>query len=139
MPGVELRDDQRPTVELAEGTGAVGGAPDEATARRITDEAVHQLLLADLAVERGDADLSAAVATGPYLEELAAGPAVPAPDRFIDTAVVDVVRDPAEFQALPRLAVTLEGTVDGDPWSSTYHLLPTRDGVLIEREVPAES
>ncbi len=45
--------------------------------------------------------------------------------------------DPEDFQAQPRLAVTLTGTLDGAPWTSTYHVLATTADARIEREVPS--
>ena len=52
--------------------------------------------------------------------------------------VVDVVRDPDDFQAQPRLSVTLTGTRDDAAWSSGFHVLATTDDVRIEREIPSD-
>ena len=49
--------------------------------------------------------------------------------------MVDVVRDPEDFQAVPRLSVALTGTADGVRWSSTFHVTST-GRILLEREVP---
>lgn len=136
-PQIELAAEQRPTVELGAGLADVGGSFDRADAARVVDEVVTDLLLADRAVESGDERLAAAVATGPYLERVAERSPVPAPERTVRTALVDVVRDPDDFQAQPRLAVTLTGTVDGAAWTSTYHVLATTADARIEREVPA--
>ncbi|MHB1139320.1 MAG: hypothetical protein ACYC2O_10225 [Microthrixaceae bacterium] len=138
-PAVELRDDQRPrAVELGDGLAGVGGSFGQDDADRVARDVVEAVLVVDRAIEAGDADLAATAATGPFLRSVRDRASVPAPDRRIDTAAVDVVRDPDEFQAQPRLAVTLEGSVDGRPWSSTYHVLATTADARIEREVPAD-
>ena len=133
-PELELEADQQPEVELGDVEG-VGGSLDAAAAERFTADVVEGVILADRAVQEGDHDLAAAVAIPPYLDELDERPAEPAPDRTFSDAVVDVVRDPENFQAVPRVAVTLSGTEDGEPWSETYHVAPSADGALIEREV----
>ena len=118
--------------------GSPVGSLDRADAEEVVTDVVGGVLLADRAVEESDPELAEAAATG----------AVPAPSwarggrRPRRTAPspprsLDVVRDPDDFQAVPRLAVTLTGTMDGEPWSSTYHVLVTAEGSLIEREVTA--
>ena len=136
-PDLELSDEQRPAVELADAVAEVGGGVDPAAAEQLAAEVVEAVLVADRAVAASDAPLASTVATGPYLDELVARPPTPAPVRTVATAGLDVVRDLDEFQSLPRLEVTLVGTSDGTPWTTTYHLLPTREGVLLEREVAA--
>lgn len=133
---VEPSPQQVPLVELGEGLARIGGALDQAEAERVVADVVEAILLADRAVEVGDDELAAAVALGPYLEELRARPAERAPERTVDEALVDVVRDPDDFQAQPRLAITFVGARDGDPWSATYHVLATTAHARIEREVP---
>ncbi len=136
-PPIELSADQRPAVEIDDTVAALGGSFDDAAARRLTDEVIGALLIADHAVEGGDADLAATVATGPYLRELLQRRIVPVPDRTIDSAVIGVVRDPQDFQSVPRLSVTLRGTEDGAAWSTTLHVWVTASGAFLEREVPA--
>ena len=104
---------------------------------RLTDEVVAALLVADAAVEESDPAMAATVATGPYREDLTGRSPSPAPDRTITSAVVDVVREPGDFQAVPRMSVTLRGTEDGAPWSTTLHVWVTSAGAFLEREVPA--
>jgi hypothetical protein len=136
-PEVELTKDQRPSVELGDGLSTVGGSFGPAEAERVVADVAAAVLLADRAVESGDTELAEAVATGPFLEDLSTRAPVAAPSRTFDTAVVDVVRDPDDFQAQPRLSVTLTGTADGAAWTSTYHVLATSADARIEREVPA--
>ena len=136
-PQVELRRDQRPSIEVIDTTAILGEPIDDATARRLTDEVVAALLVADAAVEQSDPAMAATVATGPYREDLAGRGPGPAPDRTITSAVVDVVRDPGDFQAVPRMSVELTGTEDGEPWSTTLHVWVTSTGAFLEREVPA--
>ena len=135
-PDVELRDDQRPDrVELGEELATVGGSLGPAEAERVVLDVVEAVLVADRAVERGDRELATSVATGPYLDELQDRPATGAPERTVTVATVDVVRDLDDFQAQPRLSVTLEGTSDGAEWTATYHVLATTSDARIEREV----
>lgn len=135
-PAVELAADQRPSIELADGLAQLGGAVGPADARRIVDDVVVGVLLADRAVAEGDDELAAAVATGPFLDDLLGRASSSAPDRTVRTATVDVVRDPDDFQARPRLSIELTGTMDGAEWATTYHVLATTEDVRIEREVP---
>jgi len=135
--GVELRDDQRPAIELGAGLESLGTPVDSDTASGLVNEVVEGVLLADRAVEGSDPELAATVATGPFLAELTEQPAEPAIDRTFDTALLDVVRDLDDFQAVPRLSVAFTGTADGEAWSTTYHVSVTGDGSFIEREVPA--
>ncbi len=134
--GVELRDDQRPVIELGAGLESLGTPVDSDTASGLVNEVVEGVLLADLAVEQSDPELAATVATGPFLAELTEQPAEPAVDRTFDTALLDVVRDLDDFQAVPRLSVEFVGTADGEAWSTTYHVSVTGNGSFIEREVP---
>ena len=134
-PRVELRSDQRPEVELGDAAAGVGGSFDLAAARRITGEAVQDLLVVDRAVEDSDLALAATAATGEFLEEVGGRSPAPAPARTFESAMVDVVRDPEDFQAVPRLSVALTGTADGVRWSSTFHVTST-GRILLEREVP---
>lgn len=134
-PAVELRDDQRPRVTLGDGLRELGGSFDRADADRVVLDVVEALLIADRAVATGDPGPAEAVATGPYLAELSERASTDAPDRTVESATVDVVRVLDDFQAQPRLEVTLEGTVDGEPWSSTFHVLATTADARIEREV----
>jgi len=100
-------------------------------------DVVASVLVVDVAVEESDAELAASVAAGPFLAELTEKPATLAPERTFDSALLDVVRDPDDFQAVPRLSVELTGTVDGDAWTTTEHVAVTGDGSFIERDVPA--
>ena len=100
-------------------------------------DVVASVLVVDVAVEESDAELAASVAAGPFLAELIEKPATLAPERTFDSALLDVVRDPDDFQAVPRLSVELTGTVDGDAWTTTEHVAVTGDGSFIERDVPA--
>jgi hypothetical protein len=136
-PEIELRPDQRPAVELGAAVARLGAAFDEATAQRIATEVVENLLLADRAVERADRGLAASVAVGEFLDDVTQRTSEPVPARTFSAAVVDVVRTSDDFQAVPRLAVTLTGTVDGSPWSATFHV-STGGGSRIEREVPTQ-
>jgi hypothetical protein len=136
-PEVELAAEQQPTVEVGDALVELGGSFDTEMAERIVTDTVGDVLLADRAVATGDDALAAAVASGPYLDALREAPTVDAPERTFDTAVVDVVRDPDEFQAQPRLGITLTGTVDGAPVVTTYHVLATTEDARIERAVPA--
>jgi hypothetical protein len=137
-PEVELSAEQRPTVEVGDALVELGGSFDAEMAERIVADTVGDVLLADRAVATGDDALAAAVASGPYLDELREAPTVDAPARTFETAVVDVVRDPDEFQAQPRLGITLTGTVDGAPVVTTYHVLATTEDARIERAVSAD-
>ena len=137
-PAVELTPAQRPEVELGSGLATVGGSFDRADAERVVTDVLGDVVLADRAAAEGDQSLAAAVATGPFLEELEERPRSAVPSRTFDTAVVDVVHDQADFQAQPRLAVTVVGTADGEPWSSTYHVLATTADARIEREVAGD-
>ncbi len=119
---VVLRDDQRPTVELAEGLQTLGTPVESETARRVVDEVVRGVLVVDRSVEQSDPALAATVATGPFLADVIERPARTAIDRTFDVAVLDVVRDPDDFQAVPRLSeVTFQwdgrqrGVVDDVP------------------------
>jgi hypothetical protein len=134
-PEVELAADQRPRVELGDGVRELGGSFDQADAERVVLDVVEAALVADRAVAAGDPELARAVATGPFLAELAERPPVDAPDRTVELASVDVVRVLDDFQAQPRLEVVLEGTVDGAPWTSTFHVLATTADARIEREI----
>jgi hypothetical protein len=133
-PEVALAAAQRPEVELGSGLDHVGGAFGRKDAERLVRDVVEDVLLVDRAVAEGDEDLAGLVAVGPFLEEVTAREAVPVPERTFDSAFVDVVRDRQDFQARPRLAVTLTGTLDGAPWESTYHVEPTTRDARIERE-----
>ena len=99
-------------------------------------DARRDILLADLAIAEGDRELAAAVAKGPFLTELTSRTPAATPERTFGAATVDVVRDPDDFQAQPRLAITVTGTMGGERWSSTYHVLATTQDARIEREVP---
>lgn len=133
-PDVTLREEQRPEVTIGDAAAGVGGSFDAAAAQRVAEDVVKDLLVADRAVEASDPDLAATVATGEFLDELTSRTPVPTPERRIRSALVDVVRDPEDFQAVPRLSVTLTGTSDGEPWSATFHV--TSSGrALIEREL----
>ena len=134
-PSVELAVDQQPEVELGAGLAELGGSFDLADAERVVTDVLGDLLLADRAIAEGDRDLAVAVATGPFLTELTSRPPAATPERTFGAATVDVVRDPDDFQAQPRLAITVTGTMDGDRWSSTYHVLATTQDARIEREV----
>jgi hypothetical protein len=134
-PEVELADDQRPEVALGDGLRDLGGSFDQTDAERVVLDVVEALLVADRAVAESDPELAGAVATGPFLADISERPPTDAPDRAVDEATVAVVRDLDDFQAQPRLAVTLEGSVDGAPWSSTFHVLATTSDARIEREV----
>lgn len=136
-PAVELTAEQRPDVEIAAALAELGGSFDEDVADRIVTDALEDLLLSDRAVAEGDDGLAAAVAAGPFLEELDARRPVAAPERTFDTAVVDVVRDPEDFQAQPRLAITVTGTADGADWTATLHVLATTEDARIEKSIPA--
>jgi hypothetical protein len=136
-PELDLSADQRPTVEVGDALVELGGSFDTAMAERIVTDTVSDVLLADRAVAEGDVELAAAVASGPFLDSLLEAPPSAAPKRTFDSAVVDVVRDPDEFQAQPRLGITLTGTVDGAPIVMTYHVLATTEDAQIERAVPA--
>lgn len=135
-PDVELTAEQRPRVEVAAALAELGGSFDEDVADRIVTDALKDLVLSDRAVAEGDDQLAAAVAAGPFLDELRSRGPVAAPERTFDTAVVDVVRDPEDFQAQPRLAVTVTGTADGADWSATLHVLATTADARIEKSVP---
>jgi hypothetical protein len=93
------------------------------------------VLLADRAIEHSDTDLAAAVAAGSYLDHLIESPSTAAPTRTVDSALVDVVRSPDDFQAQPRLQVALTGTANGARWARTYHVVATTADVRIEREL----
>ncbi len=134
-PAVELGEDQRPRVEIGDGLDGLGGSFGTERARQVADDLVRALLLADRALADGDDDLADEVATGPFRRDLSDRAAAPAPSRTVARALVDVVRDPDDFQAQPRLAITLTGTVDGSEWSATYHVLATTADVRIEREL----
>lgn len=101
--------------------------------RQVADDLVRALLLADRALADGDDDLADEAAT--FRRDLSDRAAAPAPSWTVARALVDVVRDPDDFQAQPRLAITLTGTVDGSEWSATYHVLATTADVRIEREL----
>jgi len=133
----DLRDDQLPAVEIGSDARSPVGALDRAAAEEVVTDVVARVLLADRAVEEADPELAEAAATGEFLGQLGAREAVAAPDRTFATALLEVVRDPEDFQAVPRLAVTFVGTADGAPWSATFHVLLTGDGSFIEREVAA--
>jgi len=135
-PDVELARDQRPAIELGPGLEHVGGAFSRDDAGRLVGDVVEDVLLVDRAVAEGDDGLAALVATGPFLEEVRERPAVPVPARTFETARIDVVRDRQDFQARPRLSIAFTGTLDGEPWASTYHVEPTTRDARIEREVP---
>lgn len=132
---VELAEDQVPEVEVAAALAELGGSFDEELAQRLVRDTVAGVLLADRAVADQDAELARAVAAGPYLERLLERPAVAAPERTFDTAVVDVVRNPEDFQAQPRLSIDLSGTVDGVAWSADHHVLATTSDVRIEKVI----
>lgn len=134
-PSVELTEEQRPAVELGDGLAELGGSFGPAEAERVVTDVLGDVLLSDRAVADGDAELASQVATGPYLVDLTARSPVAAPSRTFDTAVVDVVRDPDEFQAQPRLSIEVSGTSDGEAWTTTYHVLATTADARIEREV----
>ena len=136
-PEVSLAEDQVPDVALGAGLAELGGSFDQSDADRVVTEVVGDVLLSDRAVADGDRQLAAAVAVGPFLDDLSSRPPAAVPTRTFDSALVDVVRDPEDFQAQPRLAVTLTGTLDGAPWTSTYHVLATTADARIEREVPS--
>lgn len=135
---VILTEDQRPEVELGDGLDEISGSFGQAEAERVVNATVTALLLSDVAVTDGDDQLADEVSVGQFREELAGRRATDAPDRTFDRAVVDIVRDPDDFQAQPRLAVMLVGTADGQRWSSTFHVLATTTAARIEREVPAD-
>jgi len=137
-PQVELRADQRPIIEISDAVGALGGSLDDAAARRLTGEVIEGLLLADRAVEQSDPGLAATVATGPYRDELIGRSPEPAPDRTIRSAVIGVVENPDDFQAVPRLSIALDGTENGAPWATMLHVWVTSAGAFIEREVSAD-
>jgi hypothetical protein len=137
-PEVELTDAQQPEIELGDGLAELGGSFDLADAERVVTDALGDVLVIDRALAEGDLELAAAVATGPFLVELGSLPPVAAPERAFDTATVDVVRDPDDFQAQPRLAITVTGTMDGEAWTSTYHVLATTEDARIERRVAAD-
>ena len=122
-------------VEIGDGLDGLGGSFGTERARQVADDLVRALLLADRALADGDDDLADEVATGPFRRDLSDRAAAPAPSRTVARALVDVVRDPDDFQAQPRLAITLTGTVDGSEWSATYHVLATTADVRIEREL----
>ncbi len=137
-PDLQLRAEQVPDrVTMGAAAREVGGALDAAAARDLAEEAVVDLLLADRAVAAGDRELAGTVASGPWYRELTDRSPSAAPERTIRRAHVDVVRDLADFQATPRLSVELRGTMNGAPWSSTYHLVRGDRAYLIEKEVPA--
>ena len=136
-PDVELRDDQRPdVVELGDGLATIGGSFGQDEAERVVEDVIEAVLVIDRAVETSDDELAERVATGPFLQDVLERAPGAATDRSVESASVDVVRDPDEFQAQPRLEITLEGSADGSPWSSTYHVLATTADARIEREVP---
>jgi hypothetical protein len=137
LPEVVLTDEQRPDVDLGAGLAEIGGSFGQDDAERVAAQVVTALLLADSAVAEGNTELAGDVATGPFRADLSGRPVTPAPERTVDHATVDVVRDPDDFQAQPRLAVTLTGTADGADWTSTFHVLATTAAARIEREVPA--
>jgi hypothetical protein len=135
-PEVRRSADQVPSVEVADALAEIGGSFDRDQAERIVTVTLEDVLIADRAVAADDHDLAASVAAGPYLDDLEARrPAAP-PERTFEHAVLDVVRDPEDFQAQPRLAVTVTGTLDGAAWSATFHVLATTGDAVIEREVP---
>jgi len=134
---VELSDAQRPAVVFGGGLASLGTPLDDGAARQLVLDVVEDVLVADLAIEESDAELAASVATGPFLAELTGRPAIPAPERTFDSALLDVVRDSDNFQAVPRLSIEFTGTADGEAWTTTYHVSVTGEGSLIEREVPA--
>lgn len=134
-PDVELTADQRPEVTLGDGLRDLGGSFDQADGERVVLDVVEAVLIADRAVAANEPELADAVATGPFLAEISERPSVEPPVRTVDEATVAVVRDLDDFQAQPRLAVTLEGSADGAPWSSTFHVLATTADARIEREV----
>ncbi|MFZ4518709.1 MAG: hypothetical protein ACOYOP_09990 [Microthrixaceae bacterium] len=137
-PALQLRADQVPDrVTMGADARSVGGALDMAAARDLAAEAVVDLVLADRAAATGDRELAGTVASGPWYRELTARPPTPAPERTVRSAHVDVVRDLADFQATPRLSVELTGTLDGAPWSETFHLVRGDRAYLIEKAVPA--
>ncbi|UDY37395.1 hypothetical protein [Dermatobacter hominis] len=136
-PPVELRADQVPTVEVAAALEEIGGSFDRDVAERIVADTLVDVLVADRAVAADDDGLAAAVASGPFLDDLVGREPVAAPVRTFERAVVDVVRDPEDFQAQPRLAITVDGTRDGEAWSATYHVLATTGDAVVEREVGA--
>ena len=118
-------------------TWAVSGWSFSEVARPSNFQFPHQFSVQAVSAANGEA-LAEAAATGPYLDSLLEAAPRPEPERTFATAVIDVVRDPDDFQARPRLSVAMAGTRDGDAWSSTFHVLATTVGARIEREVPAD-
>jgi hypothetical protein len=136
LPPVELSAAQRPEVEIGDALVELGGSFDRDMAESIVTETLGDVLLADRAVAAGDPELLDAVASGPWRAELGERPATAAPERTFERAVVDVVRDPEEFQAQPRLAITVTGRTAGVTDVTTYHVLATSEDARIERAVP---
>lgn len=134
-PEIRLAEDQRPAVTLGPGADDYGAAMDLEAATAVATDTVTALLVADRASADGDDDLAATVAAGPYLRDLVAREPAPAPDRTVEGAVVDVVKEDEEFQALPMIVVRLTGTADGDPWEAAYVVAPTASGHVIVRPV----
>lgn len=132
---ITLAADQRPTVTLGDGFAGVGGTFGQADAERVADQTVRAVLAVDSAIERSDRARLDILAGGRFHEQVMAESATTAPRRTFRTAAIDVVRNPGEFQAIPRIAVTFTGTVDGRPSTTTYHVLATDRSVRIDREI----
>lgn len=139
LAAIERLDDSlRPDVSMGDGFATVGSPFAMDDARRVANGTVAAVLLSDEAIADDDGDAARQVAAGEFLEEVLAAPARPAPSRTVTSAVVDIVRDPDEFQAQPRLLVVLTGTEDGRDWETGFHVLATTADVRIEREVSVE-
>lgn len=78
----------------------------------------------------GDSGTGGSGADGPGADAPAAV-AASVPARTFESASIDVHRDPGNFQAIPRLTVTLAGTLDGEPWEGTYQVVRTDAGALV--------
>lgn len=132
-PQIELSSQQEPEVEIDDSLTELGGSFDAATAKRVVVDVIENLLVAETAAQDSEPEVISMVTAGEFRDELLDRLGERAPERTFGSAVVGVVRDPEDFQSIPRLAVTLEGTTDGAGETLALHVVPIGEDFLIER------
>ena len=139
-PDVEIRPDQRPAVTISTDSPVLESFEQDA-AQKAVMEVIGALLLCDRALAEGDATLLESVAAGRWreqlIEHLESTSSTVAPDRTFETAELTTHRNPGEFQSVPRLAIALEGTLNGTSWRATYEIAASEAGYVITDELPS--
>jgi hypothetical protein len=109
----------------------------DATLARLPAALSADLATARAALARRDPSLAATAATGPFLaalrRDIAAGAAPPA--YQLTRATFELLRDPGNGQAPPRLGVSAQGSLDGRPFHGVFVLVADGDRYLVSEVV----